>query len=260
MNLTCESLKEFLKPLPLVRECDIVKSGAVRIATPFHYPDGSLIDVFLTPMQGLFENYYLSDCGQTNDYVANLNFDLAATKKRRALIDDICSTLDVKFSDGSFGVVLEQRELENLSPAIARLAQACIRASDLVYTQRFQVPGTFQDEVEEFLSAKKFEYEPDFPLIGDYGREVRIDFKVVGRSTASLLQTLSSRANGHALANERLSKWVELESYKQFYQLLTLVDQDSAGFQQTDLQKLGRYSTVINFPKEQEQLYEMLQV
>ncbi|HEU0177353.1 MAG TPA: DUF1828 domain-containing protein [Blastocatellia bacterium] len=243
----------------LVRECDQIRSGALRISTPFHYPDGSLIDVFLEPAGNLFDGYKLSDGGQTADYVADLKFDLFATKKRRLLISDICETLDVKCADGSFEIHLTLEELHTELPqAIVRLSQACIRAADLIYTQRLQIPGSFQDEVEEFLSVKDLDYEPDYQVKGDYGKIVKVDFKVTGQRIDSFIQTLSSRANAHASANEKISRWIELLSFKNSHQLLTVVDQHSGGFQQADLEKLGIFSTVLSFPEEQEELYEAL--
>ncbi len=134
MVLSCENLRETVSGFSLVQQCDVVKSGALRIATPFHYPNGSNIDLFLEQNLDLFGGVILTDKGLTADYVADYNFNLWKSKKRRILIEDICSTLEVQQQSGRFQIYLQPDEIPQLSSAIVRLAQACLRATDLVFT------------------------------------------------------------------------------------------------------------------------------
>jgi hypothetical protein len=253
MTLTCDNLVELVKPLPLVQQCDVIKSGALRISTPFRYPNGSKIDVFLQPNDS--GHHVLSDGGQTTDYVSDMQFNLWSSKKRRTLIDDICAPLGVTHEDESFEIVLPPDEMSDLSHAIVRLAQACIRATDLIYTQRAPGVGSFQDEIEDFFSIKHISYEPDVVLPGDAGKQVKIDFKVKGERLDSLVQTLSGRTSLHAQANEKLSRWIDLELHKNINQFITVVDQ-AAGVQPADLKRLEKFSQVFSYPADQEQFYE----
>ena len=258
MELNCESLQKIVQSFSLVQSCDIIRSGALRISTLFNFPDGSSIDLFLKPTNDLPGNLILSDFGQTADYVADLQFDLFATQKRRVMLEDICSSLGVAQAHDSFEIIIESQQITDLSQAIVRLAQACIRASDLVFTQRLKNVGSFQDEVEEFLATSQIHYEPDIVLIGDFDQAVKVDFKVKGRKVISLIQTLSSRSNTHVASNETFRRWYDLQSYKQSNQFLTILDQASGGYRDDDVKRLSQMSSVFGFPKEQEQIFEAL--
>ena len=258
MTLSCENLKGLVQSFSLVQQCDVVKNGALRIATPFNYPNGSQIDLFLEHTNNLFGGYLLSDGGQTADYVADMHFKLWATKKRRILIDDICNLLQVGQSAGGFEIHLEPQQLNELPQAIVRLAQACIRIADLIFTQRLQNTGTFQEEVEEFIALNDLPYEPDIYLIGAFNKEVKVDFRVHGQKVTSLIQTLSTRTNAHPLSNEIFRRWYDLQPYRVNNQFITIYDETSNVFRDDDLQRLNDFSLVLGFPNDQEQIYEAI--
>lgn len=258
MVLSCENLRETVSGFSLVQQCDVVKSGALRIATPFHYPNGSNIDLFLEQNLDLFGGVILTDKGLTADYVADYNFNLWKSKKRRILIEDICSTLEVQQQSGRFQIYLQPDEIPQLSSAIVRLAQACLRATDLVFTQRLQMLGAFQDEVEDFIAVKNLDYESDVILPGAYGKEVKVDFHVTGVSVSSLVQTFSTRTNSHPLANEIFIRFWDLQAYRSHNQFITVYD-DLSHFRDDDLRRLNEISPlVLGFPSESEQIYESL--
>ena len=56
----------------LVQQCDVVASGALRMLTPFQYPDGSQIDLFIEETKPLLGARILSDLGQTTSYLLDL--------------------------------------------------------------------------------------------------------------------------------------------------------------------------------------------
>jgi len=257
MILNCENIKEHIKSFSLIKECDVIKTGDLRIATPFNYPNGSHIDLFLIKDKDLFNNYTLSDLGQTADYVADMQFNLWATKKRRTIIDDICQSLNVTQFDGQFQIQLNPEDFTRFYNPVVRLSQACIRVSDLVFTQRLTSSGTFQDEIEEFLAVSNLKYEPEVILKGKYN-EVKIDFKVQGKNVISLVQTLSAGTNSHIVSNEIFRKWHDIKSYKKNNRFLTVYDQSYNTYREDDLKRLSELSVVLGFPKEQEQILECL--
>jgi len=258
--LSCEALRDYIGGFSLVRQCDVIKDGALRITTPFSYPNGSHIDVFLTSSSDLLNRFILSDYGQTTDYLADMNIKPWATKKRSILIDDICKALGVMDRSGTIEVELDSEHLSELPYAIVRLAQACIRIADLSFTQRLQASGTFKEDVEEFIAWTDIPYEPDIELLGAFGKPVRVDFRIIGQSVTSLVQTFSTpyAQTAHLAANEIFRRWYDLNPYRTANQFLTIYDTSNRIFREDDLRRLSDFSLVLGFPEEQDQIQEAL--
>jgi hypothetical protein len=45
----CQDIQKAVSKFSLVADCQQLKGGILRLETPFAYPDGSQIDVFLVP-------------------------------------------------------------------------------------------------------------------------------------------------------------------------------------------------------------------
>src|SRR3954462_5434389 len=99
MRLDCTTLERMAHHISLVQECDVVRSGALRLSTPFVYPNGSNVDVFFQEEQSLFERYVLSDYGMTTIYLDNAQVKVDSTDRRRQILTDICAELGVDFRD-----------------------------------------------------------------------------------------------------------------------------------------------------------------
>lgn len=258
-RVDCQSLKEIVSKFSLVEDCDIVSSGALRIATPFNYPNGSQVDLFLEHSNDLFPQYILSDYGLTANYLLDMHINAWSTSKRRQLIQDICETLEVDLDTGVFRISLGQ-DITSLSSAIVRLAQACIRVSDLSFTQRLQSSATFQENVEEFIAGADLPYESEPVLVGALGNPVKVDFRVKGAKVISLVQTLSAPnpVNAHPKSVEVFTRWFDLQSHNgQRHQFVSVFDTVNS-FKGYDLERLSLVSTVVGFPEEQEALKEIL--
>ncbi len=261
MEINCENVKELVGGFSLVHSCDVVKNGMLRIATPFYYPNGSQIDLFLERPNGLFAQYQLSDYGQTADYLTDMQINPWSTNKRRQLINDICEALDVQQQSGRFFIPFSFEELTSqLSSSLVRLAQACIRISDLSFTQRLQLAGTFQETVEEFISNSSLDYEPDVEYIGKHNNVVKVDFLVHGKRIKSLVQTLSTPTptNAHAKSVELFARWWDLMDYRSNNQFLTLYDTTTTAYKEYDIERLQELSTVLGYPEEQGEIAEAL--
>lgn len=261
--INCDNLKEYLSSFSLIYQCDIVKSGALRFATPFTYPDGSHIDLFFTSKDDLFDRYVLSDYGQTYYYLLDMGFNLWATKKRRQLVTDICTNLGVRYNQNVFEVEILNTELSKLSEFIVQLTQTCIRITDLSFTQRLQSYGTFDADVEEFIALAELDYEPSpSDLIGIYQKPVKVDFRVSGIRTNSLIQTWTPRNPNisHATSNEIFRRWHDLGNYRQTYQFVTVVDDVDSTYRQDDLAILYEYSSVFNFPSQRDPFRDAISV
>jgi hypothetical protein len=258
-QVDCQSLKGIVSKFSLVEDCDVVNSGALRIATPFNYPNGSQVDLFLECSNNLFPQYVLSDYGLTANYLLDMHIRAWGTSKRRQLIQDICETLEVNMDAGVFQIPLGQ-DMASLSSAIVRLAQACIRVSDLSCTQRLLSSVTFQENVEEFIAGAELPYEAEPVLIGAFGNPVKVDFRVKGSKILSLVQTLSAPnpTNAHPKSIEVFTRWFDLQSHNGHrHQFVTVFDTINS-FKEYDLERLSLVSTVVGFPEDREELREIL--
>jgi hypothetical protein len=266
MAVECEEVQQLTRAFSLVRDCYRLPNGALRLATSLQYPNGALVDVFLSQDQGLFKGYKLSDYGQTAVYLSNLRIKLTGTRKRRQVIDDICDALGVRLESDHFVIHMPQEEIDKTPDAVARLAQACARVADLSLMQRFPITSVFEDEVEEFISNADLPYELDVPLEGRFGAEVSIDFRVRGEERYSLVKTVSTgnRSSAHEIMNEVLRCWVDLERYAEENQFVTVVDDRDmpamvAVYREEDLARIGEFSKLVAFPSQHRELGAVLQ-
>lgn len=241
----------------LVQQCDVVASGALRMLTPFQYPDGSQIDLFIEETKPLLGARILSDLGQTTSYLLDLQVKPWASKKRRQIIEDVCRTLDVEWRGGRFQIELQEHDMAHLAPCMLRLAQACIRVSDLCFSARIWSAGSFRDELEEFLHSIEVQYEADVTETTKRNQAVKFDFRVFGESTVSLVQSLSaaSTQSAHTMATEAFVRWYDTGAVKKDGpQHVTVLDESNDVFKEEDVSRLEKYSTVLWFPADEEQL------
>lgn len=102
---------------------DKASDGSFRFPTGCQYPDGSQVDVFLSPDYSV-----LSDKGLTTAYLLDLNVVVPA-----AAIEEVCAPLGVTLRGGQ----LETAALETYTSgqphtwAYFRLAEACSRVASL---------------------------------------------------------------------------------------------------------------------------------
>lgn len=268
-HLDCSAVERLVSGISLVQSCDSIQGG-VRMLTPFQYPNGAHIDLFLRAREPLLDEVVLTDLGQTTSYLLDMQVKPWATNKRRQIIEDICRALDVRWNSGQIEIPFNMADLSqpdssgSISGSMMRLAQACIRVSDLAFSARLWSTGSFKDEVEEFFESTQVRYEADVTELGRNGEQVKFDFRVFGETTVSLILSLSaaSTVSAHNASNEVLSRWVNLgrkktnqpQALQATQQRITILDESHDVFRDGDLRLLGTLSTVIAFPTEQEQL------
>lgn len=259
MKLDCSMLEGDLARLPLVRSCDVVRSGALRVSTPFTYPNGEHIDVFVsTDLSG---ELFLSDHGQTFGYLADSGLRPWATKRRQEHLREITETLEVALVGDRLQCRLDGARLDEFPEALTRLAQACIRTADLLFTARSAAMTTMRERFEEFLSDTALQYEPDVELEGPYN-VIRVDFRVRAGRLPSLVNTLSAGnpASASNAARSLFTKVHDLQQagYGRDHQLLTILDSEARGFAPGDVERLEPYSTVLSFPENAEDIRRAL--
>ncbi|MFP5459894.1 MAG: DUF1828 domain-containing protein [Bacteriovoracia bacterium] len=238
--VSCNDIKEAVSGFSLVQECDVVKSGAVRLMTPFSYPDGSNIDVFVKTSEPLFGKVELSDLGQTVDWLGDFHIDPNKTQKRRQLVSDVCRTLGVNF-DG-WQLKSDPVAVEEITQAMVALAQACIRVADLMYTHRLQANSVLKDEVEEFISDLELPYETDPKIEGVKGKLITLDFRVKGRARDSLVLLLAR--GSHVSATEVFTRWYDVRNTDA--QFLTIYDDTrDAQIREIDESRIEDFSLIL---------------
>ena len=257
-HIDCSNLSELVSAIPLVQACDTIRDGILRLMTPFQYPNGESIDLFLKPTGPLFDEFVLTDLGQTTSYLLDMQVKPWATNKRRQIVEDVCRSLGVQAIGGEIQCGINLGETRDLATPMMNLAQACLRISDLAFSARLWSAGSFKDDLEEFLSsALGLPYETDVIELGIGGEPVKFDFRISGETSVSLVLALSAASTvpAHRLSNEALSRWFGLgRSRKSGQQRFTILDDSHDVFKEADLKKVATLSTILTFPAEQEDL------
>lgn len=256
MTFSCEELTSLVHGFSLVQSCDVIKNGMVRIETPFQYTDASKVDLFVGTSTDLSQKFVVTDLGQTIAGLLDVHMKPWSTKKRKEMVFDICKNLDVIQEGGEFKVYVDANRPDELPMAMVRLAQACIRVSDMALSQRYRAFALFKDEFEEIVASSDLEYSAGVSLEGRYGKNVDIDFEIHGRKVKTLVQTLSTAnaATSHTLSNEVFRKWYDLENCRSQYQFLTVFDASNDVFRADDLARIETLSTTFGFPAQQDQI------
>lgn len=250
MTSATENVARQAEGLCLVRGVDMLPRGHARIQTGLLYPDGAYIDVFLCvdSAQPMLPPTMLSDLGQTMEFLINHQVRPWTSKKRKQQLEDAIAIFGATLNGGKIEVPLAGGSLED---RILLLAQACLRASDLVFTKRQALQSTFAEDIETFLAESDLNFDSGATLDGYYG-PVAVDFVVRGAHATSAVLSLSSRTRGaaHASANELFQRFYDLAKANRPEQRITLVD-DAVPvlqvFKQEDLNRIEEFSWVFMF-------------
>lgn len=185
-------------------ECSPI-NGYTRIRTPYLYPDGDVIDLFLTEDGGT-----LTDLGETLGWLRMQTVANRKTARQRRLIEDVRLTQGVEFFRGM--LMVRVRRMEDISDAVSRLSQAALRVADLWFTFRGQTAASINDEVEEFLEEREIKFERGEKLAGRSGNTWNVDFHVRAADHSSLVNVLStgSRATARRVVEHTVATWYDL--------------------------------------------------
>lgn len=268
MNIDCTNLKELVGGFSLVRGCESLGDGSLRIATAFYYPDGSMIDVFLKeeapPPEdreaSWIRGYLLSDFGQTMTYLMDLGVRPSSSERKKRIVDDICASTNVEYRRGELQAWIDPRDANAVGDGIAQLVLACVRAADLSFFQKYPSAKPFKDEVRHFIGGDRIEQSPGV-LTGQWGREVEVDFVVRGKKKRSLVKTVSTAGMAssiHPYLTEAFARWFDLKPAHQKDQMVTVIDEREHVGRPDDLSRLKTLSEVVVFPRDQELLRQIL--
>jgi hypothetical protein len=255
VNLNCSNLEQMVQAISLVRECDVVRNGALRMSTPFAYPNGDYIDVFLEAKSDLFnQTMTVSDYGQTSLYLRSAQIEMESHAKKQDILSGILSQLDVKLKDGDLYIDVMVSKSNDLSDAIFRLSQACLRISDFASHQRLISDNPFRRELEVFFKSSGIIAVPNVKAPGRYKNDVNVDFEAFGKQQKSYICVLDSLTNVHTSANEIFRKWYDIVGHGTDHNRITICSDKSAKLRQSDKQRIQDYSKLVSYPSSASEL------
>ncbi|QIN77539.1 DUF1828 domain-containing protein [Rubrobacter marinus] len=206
MTLTpCEQIGKGMGEL---FECSPME-GYTRIRTPYLYPDGDVIDLYLTDHS---DPPALTDLGETLTWLQAQTVATRKTARQQRLIEDICLTHGVEFFRGM--LVVRVRKPEGFADAATRLSQAILSVADLWFTFRGRTAASINDDVEEFLTGRQIGFERNEKVVGRSGRVWTVDFHTRTPQRSALIYVLStgSRATSRRLVEHTLATWYDLNN------------------------------------------------
>lgn len=254
-----QTLQQSLGSYSLAHKCEPLPDGSFRIVTPFLYPDGKRVEVFYQPELDLFAATRLTDKGQTAALLAELNIYIEGFEKRRQILADICRTLRVGDANGELFVAVESDE--HLADAVMRLAQACVRAADLHYTQSFRALSDFRQVFASFVHTERQDNIEDYSIEGRFGRRIKVDFYThqgTGRDNLFITLFSANETSSHSVANDVFCRWYDLERYRDRFHFVTVMDSGSKAFRQADVNRVGSISKVLGYPADLDEIRALL--
>jgi hypothetical protein len=164
----------------------------VRVRTPFLYPDGGVIDVFVIPRDGRFE---VTDFGEALGWLRMQSVGGQLSPKQRRMVEDVCLTLGVEFFRGQ---LMLRCDADTVSQGVIRIAQAALRLADLWFTLRTRAVETVSDEVADWLEEKVIPFERAARHTGRSGRSWTIDYQTRTAQRTCLVFVLSTGSRAAA--------------------------------------------------------------
>jgi hypothetical protein len=185
----------------------------IRIRTPFLYPDGDVIDIYLKEKQE--GQYILTDLGETLRWLRMQTVSPKRSEKQETLIEDTLLTHGVERYKGM--LLLRLQGKENLASAVTQLSQAAFRVSDIWFTFKTRAFESIIEEVAEFLKEKKIPFEQNKKFQGRSGRSRKVDFYTQHRQRTALIDVLStaSTAAANSRADNVFTIWSDLNYLKE---------------------------------------------
>lgn len=243
----CASIRN---TLPDLFECSPAPKGGTRIRTPLLYPDGGVVDVFVTEQEG---RYCVTDFGETLGWLDTQSANVRRSPRQERMIEDTCHTLGIELHRGQ--LVLPVSPDDSLGEVIVRLAQAAIRVSDLWFTLRTRVVQTTADEVEEWLREKQIVFDRSVKKQGCSGSNWTIDFQTSTPNRTSLVFLLStgSRGSVRRITEHVVAGCTDLGHLKQDkLSFVSLFDDISDVWQEMDYRMVEQCSQTVNWSRPDE--------
>ena len=223
-----------------------------KVRTPFLYPDGDRIDLYLKEKDG---GVTLTDLGETMRWLHMQTTALRRSPKQKQIIDDICMNHGVEFYKGMLTVRVPPDQ--PFSSVLTRLAQASLRVADVWFTFRTRAVESVTDEVNDYLCEKEIPLQRSERFSGRSGRIWTVDFHTRLPRQTSFVFVLStgSRAAARGIAEHVVAACHDMSHYKvgqEFAEFVSLVDDTLDVWSDEDFRLVGDLSRVAHWSKPEE--------
>lgn len=133
--LSPNSLENIIRQnLPSLFQCaQIPHSGLLRIPTPFQYPDGGIVDIFVEPRPNAEGEYEVSDMGDAWLFLSIHTPEEEPSPLQISLADEIRSTIGVEEEHGLLKAKAASRE--HIAAAVLKIAQATCQISAVSFCE-----------------------------------------------------------------------------------------------------------------------------
>lgn len=249
----CKSLRDRLSAL---FDCTSAPQGSVRVRTPFMYPDGDIVDVFVEERGGKF---VVTDYGESLGWLQMQSVRDQLTANQRQMAEDVCLTLGVELVHGQLTMPCDNAS--GLSDAIHRLGQAAVRVSDIWFTLRNRAVALVADEVDAWLREREFDSKRNARREGRSGRTWTVDYEVVAQAQTShvFLLTTGSQAWARRLSERVVAACTDLSHLvfdKADANFVSLFDDTSNVWRDEDFKLVEPFSRIATWsqPEEFEQV------
>jgi len=187
-------------------QCDDHPEG-VRVRTPFLYPDGDAIDLYVCRDHGAKR---VDDLGESTAWLRMQSISSRRSPKQTALIEDVGRTLGVEFFKGR--LIARYADERELVDAIQRVGQAAVRVADLWFTFRTRAFESMKEEAAELLDASRIEFTRNEKLPGRSGRTWTVDFhtRTDARSSLVLIASTGNRSAARRISEHVVAAWHDL--------------------------------------------------
>ncbi len=182
------------------------EEGYDQVGTPFLYPDGDAIDVFLA-FEG--DSVLVSDFGETMRWLYTQSPSMRLSPKQTGLVADICLTHGVEFQNG---VIETHCHPSELAAAIVQAAQVASRVADIWLTFRTRTPPSITGQVADYLEKHNVPFERASRRTGVSNRTWNVDFQVRARRRTVLVNVLSAnnRSAARRITDRVVATWHDL--------------------------------------------------
>jgi hypothetical protein len=249
--MNCSMISEFLdSPFSTLFKCKKINEY-LSISTPFFYPDGDVLEVFLNERSG---KIVLSDIGETLRFLSSYDLEVKNSTKRQRIIDNVTQLSNVKFFRGVFYKPIST--IDEIPGAIFDLSQCIIRTCDLLYTIKGSSRAAFVEEVKDFLDFKKFKFEENFTVETDSANTYQIDLAVETGNHLRLVELMNPPAQyTHRPKTDHIVKmWADIESFSDYDKSdrITLLDDSNYSWRKSDTMLIEKFSIITTWSNKDE--------
>lgn len=225
-----------------------------RICTPYLYPDGDYIDLFLWCND---DTMIVTDLAETTGWLWLQSGSSHRSRKQKRIVEDACITHGVELDRGM--ILARQRTGEPIGALVNRVAQAALRISDLRFTFRNRaadesITDRIADQLAYRLADSRLQVERGERFEGRSGRRWTVDFHVRAQRRSSLVYVLSTakQAKTRQVTEHVCTAWYDLSDLTKeprSLQFVSLFDDTVDVWTQEDFRMLGELSTVCRWAR-----------